>query len=93
VYGYYVHPTPDANGDPVVVRLLANPEDKERFEAEGFVYLGEAPPPGTSTPEEEEKALAQAQREAARKAEPKADEEKPDKPDEPQRAIPRGARA
>jgi hypothetical protein len=85
VYGYYVHPEAGPDGEPVVVRLLANPEDRATCAREGYVYLGEAPAPGTSTPEEEEAALKKAQLEAARKAEPKAEPEAP--------AVPRATRA
>lgn len=55
-WGFYTHPS----GDTVV--LLANPEDKAANEAHGFVYLGEAPSPGTSTPEETAAALAKAKK-------------------------------
>lgn len=70
MYGYYTHPTPGADGAPVVVRLLANPEDRAALEAKGFTYLVPAPPPGTSTPEEEAAGLEKAQEAAAKPAAP-----------------------
>lgn len=91
MYGYYVHPSTEDGAEPVVVRLLANPEDRVAYAKEGYEYLGEAPAPGTSTPEEEAAGLKKAQLAAAGLA--KKDDKAEEKAEEPQRAIPRTARA
>jgi hypothetical protein len=62
VYGFYKRPDEDA---PVV--LLANDDERAAYEAKGFEYLGEAPAPGTSTPEEVDAARAKVMRKSKAK--------------------------
>lgn len=59
MWGFYKRAdTPEV---PAVV-LLANPEDRAAYEAKGFEFLGEAPSPGTSTPEDTAAALAKVKK-------------------------------
>lgn len=61
MYGYYRRPDREEDGRRLVVTLLANPEDRERFERKGFGFLGYVPAhlePGIGEPEEVRAAVA-----------------------------------